>query len=187
MKSNLLAAIRLTLVSLVLLVGIYTSIVLGLAQLVPGKGHGNRILHRGNQYYVNVGQAFTADKYFASRPSAVDYKADGSGGSNKGPLNPEYLAVIQARIDTFLVHNPGVRKSDIPSDLITSSGSGLDPHISVQAARVQVKRIARLRRIGEFTVNQLVKGQIERPLWGAFGPEKVNVLKLNISLDRLDK
>src|SRR6202007_730681 len=107
---------------------------------------------------------FTADKYFWSRPSAVDYNAAGSGGSNKGPNNPDYLADVQKRIDTFMVHNPGIKKSDIPSDLVTASGRGLDPHISGEGAKVQVKRIAAVRHLTEDKVQQLVSTHVEKPL-----------------------
>ena len=80
--------------------------------------------------YANIGQRFTDDKYFWSRPSAVAYNAAGSGGSNKGPCNPDYLKDVQAHIDSFLAHNPGVRAADIPAELVTYSGSGLDPDLS---------------------------------------------------------
>jgi K+-transporting ATPase ATPase C chain len=134
-----------------------------------------------------VGQSFTSDKYFNSRPSAVGYNAAGSGGSNKGPSNPDYLAEVQARIDTFVVHNPDIKREEIPSDLVTASGSGIDPHISVQAARVQVKRIAKVRNISEATINQIIEQQTDKPLLDLFGTEKVNVLKLNLALDNLIK
>lgn len=185
MKENIMPAIRLTLVCLVFFCGIYTLLVLGLAQLTPGKGGGQTINEKGKKYYVNVGQKFTDDRYFWSRPSAVDYNAAGAAGSNKGPSNPDYLKTVQQRIDTFLVHNPGIQKEDIPSDLVTASGSGLDPHISVQAARIQVKRIAAIRGIDESRLQQLLKQSIEKPLLGLLGTERINVLKLNIALDQL--
>ena len=185
MKSNLLPAIKLTIVCLVFFMGIYTLAVYGIAQLAPNKGKGDIITHNGKTYYSNIGQLFTDDTYFNSRPSAVAYNAAGSGGSNKGPSNPDYLKEVQARIDTFIVHNPSVTKSEIPSDLVTASGSGLDPNISVQAARVQVKRIAKIRNMSEATLLQLVEQQTEKPLFGLFGTEKINVLKLNLALDDL--
>jgi len=185
MKTNIFPAIKLTFVCLVFFMGIYTFTILGVAQLAPNNGKGEIISENGKTYYANIGQSFTNDNYFNSRPSAVDYDAAGSGGSNKGPSNPEYLAEVQARIDTFLVHNPGVKKEEIPSDLVTASGSGLDPNISVQAAKIQVKRIAAVRNIKEDVLNQLIAQQIEKPLLGLFGTEKINVLKLNLALDNL--
>jgi len=185
MKKNIIPAIRLTLVSMVFFMGIYTLIILGIAQLVPNKGKGQVITQDDKTYHVNVGQSFTQDKYFWSRPSAVDYNAAGSGGSNKGPSNPDYLAVVQSRIDTFMVHNPGIEKAEIPADLVTASGSGLDPHISVQAAKVQVHRIAEIRELSEKTLLQLVEKNTEKPLLGLFGTERINVLKLNLDLDNL--
>lgn len=185
MKENIMPAIRLTLVCLVFFCGIYTLIVWGLARLTPGKGAGETISEKGKKYYVNIGQKFTDDRYFWSRPSAVDYNAAGAGGSNKGPSNPDYLKTVQQRIDTFLLHNPGTRKEDIPSDLVTASGSGLDPDISVQAAEIQVKRVAAVRGLDDNLLRQLVAQNTEKPLLGLFGTERINVLKLNIALDQL--
>ncbi len=115
----------------------------------------------------------------------MGYNAAGSGGSNKGPSNPDYLAEVQARIDTFMVHNPGIQKSEIPSDIVTASGAGLDPNISVQAAKVQVKRITNIRHLNEIEIAALIESLTEKPLLGLFGIEKINVLKLNIALDNL--
>lgn len=185
MKDNLIPAIRLTLVCLVFFCGVYTLAVWGIAQLAPGHGKGLTIDQNGKRYHINVAQKFSHEKYFCSRPSAVDYNGAGSGGSNKGPSNPDYLTDVQARIDTFLIHNPGINKSEIPSDLVTASGSGLDPHISVQAAHIQVRRIARVRGISEERVQQLVTKHIEKPLLGLFGTERINVFKLNFDLDSL--
>ncbi len=185
MKTNILPALKLTLVCLVFFMGIYTLAVYGIAQFAPNNGRGKVINQNGKNYYSNIGQSFTDDKFFNSRPSAVSYNAAGSGGSNKGPTNPDYLAEVQARIDTFLVHNPDIKKSEIPSDLVTASGSGLDPNISVQAAKVQLKRIAKIRNIQEEKLNQLIKQQTEKPLLGLFGTEKINVLKLNLALENL--
>lgn len=185
MKSNILPAIKLTLLCAVFFSGIYTLAVYGIAQFSPNNGKGEIITHNGKTFYSNIAQYFSSDTYFYSRPSAVAYNAAGSGGSNKGPSNPDYLAEVQSRIDTFLVHNPSIDKSEIPSDLVTASGSGLDPHISVQAANVQVKRIAKLRGIAEANIQQLIISNTEKPLFGMFGTEHINVLKLNIALDNL--
>ncbi len=185
MKQYILPAIRLTLVCLLFFMVIYPAFIWGIAKLTPNKGQAETITVNGKKYYTNIAQNFTDDKYFSSRPSAVAYNAAGSGGSNKGPSNPDYLAEVQARIDTFLVHNPGVQKREIPSDLVTASGAGLDPNISVQAAKVQVKRIASTRSIAEEKIQEIIANLTEKPLLGMLGPEKINVLKLNIELDKL--
>jgi potassium-transporting ATPase KdpC subunit len=186
MKKNFLPAIRLTAVFGVFFAILYPLSIWGIAQLVPGKGRGLTISQNGQTYYANVGQSFSDDKYFWSRPSAVDYNAAGSGGSNKGPSNPEYLAEVQTRIAHFMAHNPGVDKSQIPSELVTASGSGLDPHISVPAARVQVQRIAQIRHLNESKIGALIEEHAEKPLLGLFGTEKINVLQLNLALDQLN-
>lgn len=185
-KKHLSPALRLTAVLLILLSVIYPLLVAGVARLAPGGGGGEKLVVNGRVVgYANIGQKFTADRYFNGRPSAVDYNAAGSAGSNKGPGNPDYLQTVQARIDTLLVHNPGVRKADIPAELVTASGSGLDPHLSPAAARIQVARIARIRGIPSDRLNQLVEANTESPLLGLFGPARVNVLKLNVALDAL--
>lgn len=184
MKTHIFPALRLTLVCLVFFVGVYSLIIWGVAQLAAGRGRGVTVERNGQVVgFANVGQKFTEDRYFNSRPSAVDYNAAGSGGSNKGPSNPDYLATVQARIDTFLVHNPGIEKSAIPSELVTASGSGLDPHLSPAAALVQVPRIARIRNIPEGRLREIVSQNTDKPLLGVFGPAKVTVLQLNLALD----
>ena len=186
MKHTIFPALRLTLVCMVFFMGIYSLVILGGAQLAPGKGKGETVLVNGKVVgWKLVGQKFTDDRYFYSRPSAVDYNAAGAGGSNKGPANPDYLQTVKDRIDTFLVHNPGVKKEEIPSDLVTASGSGLDPNISAEGAYAQVSRIAGLRKIPVEKIKGLVVKYIERPFLGMFGTERINVLKLNIALDEL--
>ena len=186
MKQNILPAIRLTIVCMVFFMGIYSLIIWLPAQAAPGKGKGETVLLNNRIVgWKLLGQKFTDNKYFWSRPSAVDYNAAASGGSNKGPTNPDYLKQVKDRIDTFLVHNPGIQRKDIPSDLVTASGAGLDPHISVEGAYVQVKRVAAARNLYEEKINSLVTKHIDRPLLGLFGTERVNVLELNIELDNL--
>ena len=111
----------------------------------------------------------------------------GSGGSNKGPTNPDYLKDVTSRIDSFLVHNKSVNKSEIPSELVTASGSGLDPDISRPAAYVQITRVAKTRGMREEDVRAIVEKHIEGPLFGLMGTEKINVLSLNIDLDQATK
>jgi K+-transporting ATPase ATPase C chain len=185
MKTHILPSIKLTVLFIILFMGLYTIVMLGIAKLAPDQGKGFMIEAGGKNYYENIAQNFYDDHYFWSRPSAVNYNAAGSGGSNKGPSNPEYLATVQARIDSFMVHNPDIRKEEIPSDIVTASGSGQDPNISVQGAMVQVQRIARARNVDPDKIIVLVNQNIEKPLLGLFGTEKVNVLKLNIALDNL--
>lgn len=183
MKKNIISAIRLTVVTIILFAVVYPICVWGIVQLAPNSGKGEIIEYADNIYYTNIGQSFTSDKYFQSRPSAINYNAAGSGGSNKAPSNSEYLETVKARMDTFMLHNPSIQKNEIPVDLITASGSGLDPHISIQAALIQVKRIAEIRGLSESDIQKLIDEQTEKPLLGLFGTEKINVLKLNIALD----
>ena len=181
---NLFISLKLSLVLLLICVVIFPLFIALVAKLAPGGGKGETISVNGKVVgYANVGQKFTDDKYFWGRPSAVDYNAAGSAGSNKGPSNPDYLKTVQDRIDTFLVHNPGVKKEQIPAEMVTASGSGLDPDISPASAYVQVKRIAAVRGLPEDKVQSLVEGHVEKPLLGLLGPSKVNVLKLNVALD----
>lgn len=186
MKTHLMPAVRLTVVLVVLIAVIYPLLVAGIARLAPGGGKGETVSVNGRVVgYANVGQKFTEDRYFNGRPSAVDYNAAGSGGSNKGASNPDYLKTVQARVDTFMVHNPGIEKSAIPAELVTASGSGLDPDLSPAAALIQVKRIAAVRGVNAERLTQLVQEHTKEPLLGLFGPSTVNVLKLNIALDTL--
>ncbi len=185
MKKEIIPSLLLTIVCILFFSGVYPAVIWGIAQVAPNKGEGIVVKDKnGKYYYSNIGQKFTADRYFWSRSSAVNYNAAGSGGSNKGPDNPGYLVQVQATIDTFMVHNPGVSKADIPSDMVTASGSGLDPHISVQGAEVQVMRVSKVRGLEKEKVEALVKAHIEGPIMG-MGPERVNVLELNLDLDNL--
>jgi K+-transporting ATPase ATPase C chain len=186
MKKNILSSLILTLL-LILLLGIfYPLLIRGIAYLSPGSGNGVETVYKGRVVGFDlIGQAFTADKYFQGRPSAVNYNATGSGGSNKSIYNPDYIKSMQSRIDTFLVHNPGIKKADVPVELITASGSGLDPDISPAAATIQVPRIAQARGIRKEKIQKLIEKMTVKPLFGFFGPEKVNVLKINIELDKL--
>lgn len=167
---------------------LFPLLIWGIGLLFPNQANGLPIYKSGRLVgFENIGQNFYSDKYFWGRPSAVDYDAASTGGSNKGPTNPEYLTNIESRIHEFLDKNPEVKRSEIPSDLVTSSGSGIDPHISPQAAFVQVSRVAEQRNLDRQKVKELVQKQIEKPLLGFFGTERVNVLKLNLALDELKK
>ncbi len=136
---------------------------------------------------ANVGQRFTSSIYFWGRPSAVDYNGSGSGGSNKGTNNPEYLADVEARIDTFLKAHPYLERKEVPAEMVTASGSGLDPDISPRGAEVQIRRVAEARGMTEDQVREIVEKTIQKPWMGLLGTYRVNVLKLNVALDEAQK
>ncbi|MGE4513224.1 MAG: potassium-transporting ATPase subunit C [Chryseobacterium sp.] len=164
------------------MVGIYSGIVYAGSKILPTQGNAEIINYKGQKFYANIGQEFKSAKYFHGRPSAVNYNATGSAGSNKGPSNEEYLQMVQKRIDTLKMQNPEMKDVKVPVELVTASGSGLDPDISPEGALYQAKRIAKVRNISIEKVNDLIKNQTEKSL---FGPSKVNVLKLNIALNEL--
>ena len=185
MISNLFKSLRLT-IAFCLFFSVFYIFVLWLFAQVAGPNKGNAELVTLNGKVVgaaNVGQNFTQDIYFWGRPSAGNYTADASGGSNKGPTNDEYLAEVEARIDTFLVHHPYLSRKDVPAEMVTASASGLDPNITPQCAYVQIKRVAQARGLTENQVKEIVDQSVEKPLLGIFGTEKINVLKLNIALE----
>lgn len=184
---TLLKSIKITLVFCVFF-SVFYILVLWLFARVAGPNQGNAEVVTLNGKVVgaaNVGQKFTEDIYFWGRPSCAGdgYDATGSSGSNKGPTNPEYLAEVKSRIDTFLVHHPYLSRKDVPAEMVTASGSGLDPDITPQSAYVQVKRVAQARGMDVEEVRRIVDKAVEKPLLGVFGTEKVNVLKLNIALE----
>ena len=184
---TLLKSIKITLVFCVFF-SVFYILVLWLFARVAGPNQGNAEVVTLNGKVVgaaNVGQKFTEDIYFWGRPSCAGdgYDATSSSGSNKGPTNPEYLAEVKSRIDTFLVHHPYLSRKDVPAEMVTASGSGLDPDITPQSAYVQVKRVAQARGMEVEEVRRIVDKAVEKPLLGVFGTEKVNVLKLNIALE----
>ena len=186
MKNHWIIALKITATTIIVFGVLYPLLITGIAKLIgPNGGKGQQILVDGKVVgFELIGQKFDDEKYFNSRPSAVDYDASGTGGSNKGPTNPEYLAEVQARIDTFLLRNPEVKKEDIPVDIVTASGGGLDPHISPRAAKVQIARIANVRNINPEKLEALVNDYIEQPIFG-LGTQRVHVLRLNLALDAL--
>ena len=183
MKQYFWPSIKLTVVLIIICAGLYPLFIAGIARFAPGGGGGEKLLVNGKVVgYANIGQKFTEDRYFWGRPSAVDYNAAGSGGSNKGPSNPDYIKLVQDRVDSFLVHNPAVKREQVPAEMVTASGSGLDPDVSPESAFIQVERVAGARHIAADELHRLINLQTEKPL---MGPAHVNVLKLNIALDNL--
>ncbi|EIV99636.1 potassium-transporting ATPase subunit KdpC [Thermoanaerobacter siderophilus] len=182
--SEVKKAIKFTLVLMILLGLIYPFIMTAIANLIfPYQAKGSIIKVDGKAVGSElIGQKFTDSKWFMGRPSAVDYNAESSGGTNYALSNPKFKEEVERNIEEFLKKNPGVKRSDIPADIVTSSASGLDPHISPEAAYLQVKRVAQANNLPEEVVKKLVDKNIEGRFLGLFGEPRVNVLKLNLSL-----
>lgn len=184
---NFIKSLRLTLVFCIFFSVFYVLVLWLFAQLAsPNKGNAEiAFVNRKVVGAANVGQMFTKDIYFWGRPSMAGngYDATSSAGSNKGPANDEYLNEIKVRIDTFLIHHPYLSRKDIPAEMVTASASGLDPDITPQCAYIQIKRVAKARKMDENKITEIVNKSIEKPFLGLFGTEKINVLKLNIALD----
>ncbi len=156
----------------------------GLAQLLfPDQANGGLIRRDGRVVGARlIGQAFAGPGYFHGRPSAIGYDAGTSGGSNLGPTNEGLIAALRERI---LATSEAAGGATVPIDLVTSSASGLDPDISPAAARLQVARVAAARGLDPVPVAALVAAQLRRPLLGFLGEARVNVLELNLAVDRL--
>ena len=187
---NLVKSLRLTLVFCVFFSICYILVLWIFGLIVdPGGGNAETLVLNGRVVgAANVGQPLKTDFYFWGRPSHAGdgYDASSSSGSNKGPTNEEYLADVNTRIDSFLEKHPYLERNDVPSEMVTASASGLDPHITPESAYVQVKRVAKARGMEEGAVRSLVDQAVEKPLLSMFGTEKVNVLKLNIALEKAD-
>lgn len=184
---NLWISLKITLAMCIVLGVGYVLVLRGISAVAGPNGGEADVVTLDGQVVgaANVGQRFTDVRYFWSRPSAVDYNGGGSGGSNKATTNPEYLDEVKARIDTFLTFHPYLLRQDVPSEMVTASGSGLDPDISPAGAYVQARRVAEARGLSEQTVRELIRQTIQKPWLGLFGTEKENVLQLNVALDRL--
>jgi K+-transporting ATPase ATPase C chain len=166
----------------------YPLLIWGIGQIIPENAQGFPIKKNGQVIgFQNIGQKFTQEKYFWGRPSAVDYNAAATGGSNLGPTNPKHLAEVKQRQEDFLTAHRYLKKSEIPAEMLTASGGGLDPHISPYSALMQAKRVAKVRQLPENQVIDLIKSKIEYPYLGFLGTERVNVLVINLALDNLKK
>ena len=192
LKNQLRPAVVLTLLFCVITGLVYPGVVTALSQLLfPHRANGSLIQSAGGQVIGSelIGQPFARPEYFHPRPSAAGNGYDGtaSGGTNKGPTDAKLADTLIAQAVRTAVQLDGGVKGRIPSDLVTASGSGLDPHISPASALLQVERVARARHADSAVVRALVERHIEGPQLGFFGDPRVNVLVLNLALDSLTR
>jgi K+-transporting ATPase ATPase C chain len=181
-------ALTLLLVFTVVLGLIYPAAITGISRVVfPSRSTGSLIESGGRVVGSSlIGQPFDDPRYFWGRPSATGpapYNAAASSGSNQGPLNPALHDAVKARVDALRAADPG-NTAPVPVDLVTASSSGLDPHITPAGAHYQVPRVARVRSLSEERVRALVEEAVEGRTFGMFGEPRVNVLRLNLALDR---
>ena len=185
MFKDLKHGILFTVVTMVLLGGGYHVVLWGIGRVFfPEQANGS-LIRRGDGTIAGsrlIAQKFTRPEYFHPRPSAMDYNAASTGGSNYGPSNADHLKAVQERLDT-LTTQEGVAASQVPSEMVTTSGSGMDPHIPPAAAELQVPRVAAARGIALARVRELVDAHTEPPTLGFLGRARVNVLELNLALD----
>jgi potassium-transporting ATPase KdpC subunit len=186
----LMISIKLTIVLTILLGIIYPLAMTGVANLLfPHQAQGSLIVRDGKVVGSElIGQTFAAPGYFHGRPSAAGdkgYDAANSSGSNLGPTNKALVSAVQQRVKDVVEANPGIDAHQVPIDLVTTSGSGLDPEISPAAADIQVARVAKVRGIGEDDVRLLIRQNTRARYLGLLGEPGVNVLALNLALDKL--
>jgi len=188
MLRQLVPGLRIALILTILTGFLYPCIVTGLCRILfPQQAHGSLILKDGRVVGSSlIGQNFTRPEYFHPRPSAAGrdgYDASSSGGSNLGPTSRQLIHRIRRDIEMFRKGNPEYQ-GPIPVDIVTASGSGLDPHISPASAQAQALRVAKARGVSVERVRRLIAQNIEAPTLGFLGDARVNVLKLNLALDR---
>ena len=189
MKTLLRPALVLLLLLSALTGLVYPLLVTGVAQAVFPRQAAGSLIEQGGVVIGSqlIGQNFSAPNHFWGRPSAtvpMAYNGAGSGGSNQGPLNPALVDAVKGRVDALRAADPG-NTALVPTDLVTASSSGLDPHISPAAANYQVARVARARKLPAAQVQALVAQHTQAPLWGIVGEPQVNVLQLNLALAAL--
>ena len=184
--SLLRASIGLTIVGLGLCGFLYSATATGLGQLLfPAQANGSLIELDGAVLGSSlVAQPFTDPKYFQPRPSAANYDPMAMAGSNMARTNPELTKMIEQRIADIEVREH-IERSQIPSDLVTASGSGIDPEISLKSAMIQVQRVAAARHLSDQQVIELIQQYTLKPTFGVLGQQRINVLELNLALDQI--
>jgi K+-transporting ATPase ATPase C chain len=188
--SEMRAAVMVTLVMAVVTCGLYPLVVYGISQMLfHDQANGSLIVDRDGTVHGSrlIGQQFTADKYFHSRPSAAGngYDPTSSGGSNLGPTSSNLVNTITQRIADYRAQNNLTTNALVPADAVTASGSGLDPHISLRNAQLQTPRVAKARGLSEDKVRELVRAHTDLASLGFLGEPGANVLMLNLDLDAL--
>ena len=189
--SEIIRSIAATIVFAIILCGLYPLVVYGVGQaFFRHQANGSLILSKDGKVLGSewLGQQFTSDKYFNSRPSAAGtgYDATSSGGTNLGPTSQKLNDSIKAAVDAYRKQNNLAADAPVPADAVTSSASGLDPHISPANALIQVPRVAKARNLDPAKVQELVEQNTDKPSLGILGDPGVNVLKLNLALDALN-
>jgi K+-transporting ATPase ATPase C chain len=176
--------VRFTLVTMLLLGGGYHAALWAVGRVFPAQAEGS-LIRRPDGTIVGsrlIAQKFTRPEYFQPRPSGVDYNAASTGGTNYGPSNPDHLKAVQERLDAIRKQET-VAASQVPSEMVTASGAGMDPHIPPAAAALQAARIAAARSVSVERVRELIQAHTEPPTLGFLGRARVNVLELNLALD----
>jgi K+-transporting ATPase ATPase C chain len=178
-------AIAFTLVTMVMLGGGYHVVLWAIGRAAFGAQAEGSLIRRPDGTVVGsrlIAQKFTRPEYFRPRPSAVDYNAASTGGSNYGPSNPDHLKAVRERLDA-ITRDEQVPASAVPSEMVTASGGGLDPHIPPAAAAMQAGRVAAARGVPVDRIRDLSRTHTALPVWGFLGRARVNVLELNLALD----
>ena len=185
MLTEITRGVLFTVVTMVLLGGGYNVLLWGIGRTVfPAQAEGS-LIRRADGTVIGsrlIAQKFARPEYFQPRPSGVDYNAASTGGTNYGPSNPDHLKAVQERLDAVMTQE-GVTANQVPSEMVTASGGGMDPHIPPAAAALQANRVAAARRVPIERIRQLIQAHTEAPTFGVLGRARVNVLELNLALD----
>jgi potassium-transporting ATPase KdpC subunit len=189
MITEIKRGILFTAITIVLLGGGYNVLLWGIGCVVfPSQAEGS-LIRRADGTVVGsrlIAQKFTRPEYFQPRPSGVDYNAASTGGTNYGPSNPDHLKAVEERLEA-IIKREGVTANQVPSEMVTASGGGMDPHIPPAAAALQAARVAAARGVPVERVRELIQSHTESPTFGFLGRARVNVLELNLALDGMGR